>query len=274
GSSCPTGQPAVDENFQLLRCSAADDCPEHYVCTATNETGICCPAINCPVGKALLNYSCHNCPFETHFCHITTLGVNDMSLCCPKACPSKTPVYVEGKCFPTRMLGQSCEHTMQCSTWNAVCEIDADHVKKCLCKEMKYNSKINACVRRAQLGDSCNLTEECAENAKTMCLDGRCQCYPGYIAQSVRQNESEASSCILSESRYLQNIILQTFQTLEPACPTKKGFQYLDQFVLCEFDDNRCSANEYCRMNEIESNETISVCCPKPSRFQGILILF
>ncbi|KAL1243011.1 Cadherin EGF LAG seven-pass G-type receptor [Trichinella spiralis] len=107
----------VDENFQLLRCSPTDDCPEHYICTATNETGICCPAINCPVGEALLNYSCHNCPSETHFCHVTTFGVNDMSLCCPKACPSKTPVYVGGKCFPTRMFGQSCEHTMQCSTW-------------------------------------------------------------------------------------------------------------------------------------------------------------
>ncbi|KRX18057.1 Protein dispatched -like protein 1 [Trichinella nelsoni] len=249
GNSCLIGQPAVDENFQLLRCSPTDDCPEHYICTDTNETGICCPAINCPVGEALLNYSCHNCPSETHFCHVTTFGVNDMSLCCPKACPSKTPVYVGGKCFPTRMFGQSCEHTMQCSTWDAICEIDADHVKKCLCKEKKYNSNINACVREAQLGDSCNITEECVENANIICLDGRCQCYPGYIEQPVRQNKSEASSyCIL-----------------KPVCPTKNGFQYLDHFVFCEFDDNRCSTNEYCRINQMRPNETISVCCPKPT---------
>ncbi|KRZ57377.1 Protein dispatched -like protein 1 [Trichinella nativa] len=262
GNSCLIGQPAVDENFQLLRCSPTDDCPEHYICTATNETGICCPAINCPVGEALLNYSCHNCPSETHFCHVTTFGVNDMSLCCPKglinfhivcdsiefsiellACPSKTPVYVGGKCFPTRMFGQTCEHTMQCSTWDAICEIDADHVKKCLCKEKKYNSNINACVREAQLGDSCNITEECVENGNIICLDGKCQCYPGYIAQPVRQNKSEAS---------------------KPVCPTKKGFQYLDHFDFCEFDDNQCSTNEYCRINEMRPNETISVCCPKP----------
>ncbi|KRZ57381.1 Protein dispatched -like protein 1, partial [Trichinella nativa] len=244
GNSCLIGQPAVDENFQLLRCSPTDDCPEHYICTATNETGICCPAINCPVGEALLNYSCHNCPSETHFCHVTTFGVNDMSLCCPKACPSKTPVYVGGKCFPTRMFGQTCEHTMQCSTWDAICEIDADHVKKCLCKEKKYNSNINACVREAQLGDSCNITEECVENGNIICLDGKCQCYPGYIAQPVRQNKSEAS---------------------KPVCPTKKGFQYLDHFDFCEFDDNQCSTNEYCRINEMRPNETISVCCPKPT---------
>ncbi|KRY66517.1 hypothetical protein T4A_3963 [Trichinella pseudospiralis] len=247
-AQCPIGQPAKDKFGRMIECETDDigQCPEGHHCLLMGEThGFCCPRtkVNCPVGQALMDRNCTNCPWETHYCFIYTIGNKEESMCCPSACPISAPLSIDGKCYTRSAFSSSCEHDKQCfSTIDAVCREDADGEKKCLCPEGNYINYFES-----KLGDSCQVNEECKLGTNTLCINGTCQCYVGYMPVPVGAGETP-TRCIG-----------------EPFCPTKDGPKAMKKYVECNENDANCAEGEYCRKWWMEAHRNYSTCCSKPT---------
>ncbi|KHJ46162.1 EB module, partial [Trichuris suis] len=253
---CPIGSPAMDDLGKTIECDLrTGSCPDRYSCYAAHYSeskGICCrfDEMNCPVGEAVKGRNCSNCNGETHYCLAYIFGVITKELCCPTPCPPSSPILVNNRCYPNVAYGSPCISDHQCnhSVYNSECKKDNDGIKKCLCRSGRYSYQQSLCIREANLDEPCETRDDCRIGTNTICLNGTCQCYPGYFPEP-QSDVKKATRCIG-----------------EPTCPTKYGAKRMLTYDDCSFDNSKCSAEEYCRTWWSEATRNFSLCCRTPAK--------